>query len=220
MAEFSKPADVNKIWSSSGQRRTPSDSKIALGFVKEIPKFQDVNYLLGRIDEFNAHINQMGIPVWDDVTEYREDKSIVQGSDGNIYSALQTHTDVDPTTDTDFSHWEPVITRTLKNRPTVDVTPLNSWSIGSGGYFKSKLDNGVLTLNIKLQSGSTGNGTVIGTLSSDYMPVSLDHHLPAMYTSDGVTWSSCAIIVEDNGNISILGVGANNRLICNASVIV
>lgn len=94
---FPKP-DVNNLWAGAGSAIQPSAAKIAQGWIAEIPDFEFENWIQNRQDQFNAHVNQYGIPVWDATTEYVANKSYVQGSDGEIYRALTTHTNSDPTT--------------------------------------------------------------------------------------------------------------------------
>lgn len=108
MAQINKPSDINKIWSASGDILAPSDSKISTGWQVEIPPRQYFNYIDNKQDQGIAHINQMGIAVWDNTTEYQYNltgiKSLCMGSDGTIYRALQTHQNQDPTTSVGF--WE------------------------------------------------------------------------------------------------------------------
>lgn len=97
MPLFVKPQNINKVWSSSGDRVAPTDQKINQGWVPEIPPHQWFNFIDNKQDQAIAHINQMGIPQWDAVTEYQANKSYVQGpTDGVIYRATQTHTNQNP----------------------------------------------------------------------------------------------------------------------------
>jgi hypothetical protein len=220
MAEFSKPEDINLIWSESGQRRRPSDGKIALGHVKEIPKFQDFNWINGRQDDAIAHFNQMGIAVWDAETEYRASKSYVQGSDGSIYHAKTTNTNVDPTTDTDFSDWSLVRKATDYSLPSVSITPQNSWVVGVSGYFKVKMVNNILYLDFQIEGGTITNGTLIGQLPALYnSPTQTATKNLSALAYNGSTWNPCIVVIETDGDIRISGVVDNDRLICNAVVI-
>lgn len=108
MAAINKPSDINKIWASSGDVLAPSDSKISTGWQVEIPPRQYFNYIDNKQDQGIAHINQMGIAVWDNTTEYQYNltgiKSLCMGSDGTIYRTLQTHQNQDPTSS--VGYWE------------------------------------------------------------------------------------------------------------------
>lgn len=110
MAEITKPADINKIWASAGDVLAPSDSKIATGWKVEIPARQYFNYIDWKQDQAIAHINQHGIAVWDNTTEYQWSttgtKSLCMGSDGTIYRTKQVSINQNPVTDTTDTYWE------------------------------------------------------------------------------------------------------------------
>lgn len=99
MAEVSKP-DLSLIWSSAGDVLKPSDTKIQQGWQVEIPPRQWFNWYQNKTDTAISHINQHGIAVWDNKTEYQAGVSYSQGSDGVIYKAVQTNTGVNPSGDT------------------------------------------------------------------------------------------------------------------------
>ena len=107
MSEISKP-DYTYLWSSGGAIVAPSNVKIQTGWTAEVPPFQWENWSQNRQDQGIAHILQHGISTWDTLTEYQADKSYVQGSDGLIYKALQTHTGQNPTTDVSDTYWTEV----------------------------------------------------------------------------------------------------------------
>lgn len=98
MAEITKP-DLSNVWASAGDVLKPSDSKIIQGWSAEIPPRQWFNWWQNRADNFIAYLNQHGIPVWDSKTEYQANKSYVQGSDGVLYQATATNTNVNPVGD-------------------------------------------------------------------------------------------------------------------------
>ena len=98
MSEILKP-DYTYLWSSGGAIVAPSPVKVQTGWTAEVPPFQWENWSQNRQDQAIAHILQHGISTWDNVTEYRAGKSYVQGSNGTIYKALTTNTNVDPVTD-------------------------------------------------------------------------------------------------------------------------
>lgn len=105
MALIVKPTGLEKIWASGGVKETPADSKITQGHVVELPAYQYVNWLVNKQDTFIAHVNQVGIPVWDAVTEYIGGKSYVQGTNGVVYKALLTNTNVVPSNPLNSSTW-------------------------------------------------------------------------------------------------------------------
>lgn len=95
MAEINLP-DLSLLWASAGDILKPSDSKIQQGWSPEVPPRQWFNWLDNRQDEAIAHIAQHGIAVWSAELEYQAGKSYVQGSDGIVYKALVTNTNVNP----------------------------------------------------------------------------------------------------------------------------
>jgi hypothetical protein len=106
MALINKP-DYSEIWASGGSIVEPSDVKKQTGWTAEVPPYQWENWIQNRQDQMLAHINQHGIAVWDAETEYQSGKSYVQGSNGLIYVALQTHTNQNPVTDVSNVYWFP-----------------------------------------------------------------------------------------------------------------
>ena len=99
---FTKP-NVNTPWAETGEIISPSGSKVAQGWIEEIPDFEFENWIQNRSDQFNAHVNQYGITVWDAVTQYITDKSYVQASNGVVYRAATTNTNKNPLTNS--SDW-------------------------------------------------------------------------------------------------------------------
>lgn len=105
MAYQTKPSTLNKVWASTGTKTQPSDSKIAQGWVTELPPYQYDNWLMNRLDTFVAHVNQNGIPEWDSGSEYIGGSSYVRGSNGKIYKAILTNTNIDPTNVLNAAYW-------------------------------------------------------------------------------------------------------------------
>jgi len=93
---FTKP-NVNTIWADTGSSISPATAKIAQGWIAEIPDFEFENWIQNRQDQFNAHVNQFGIVVWDSLTTYEANKSYVQASNGVVYRALTSNTNKNPT---------------------------------------------------------------------------------------------------------------------------
>lgn len=99
MPLFSKP-QFNNVWASGGTKLSPDVSKISVGWVVEIPPYEFDNWIQNRQDALLAHINQVGIPMWDQTVEYQATKSYVQGTtSGTIYRAVTTNTNINPELD-------------------------------------------------------------------------------------------------------------------------
>lgn len=106
MTDYTKPPKMDKIWAAVGDKTPPpDDTKVATGFIVEIPLIEQFNYLEWKQDAALAHINQRGICEWDSVSEYTANKSYVQGSNGIVYKAKNTHIGTNPVTDTTEVNW-------------------------------------------------------------------------------------------------------------------
>ena len=105
MAAFLKPDNLNTVWASGGDKIYPGDTKYATGWQVEIPPRQYFNQIDYKQDQMLAHLNQHGIPVWDNETEYQADQSYVQGSTGTIYRCVLTHTNQNPDLDVSNTYW-------------------------------------------------------------------------------------------------------------------
>ena len=121
MPNISKPNDVNTIWAATGDIVAPSTDYVANGWEAIIPPREYFNWLDNRQDRFNAHVNQHGIPVWDNKTEYQANLSYSKGSNGTVYRALVTNSNVNPVTDTTGS-WTTAFTSAGLQRFTEDGT--------------------------------------------------------------------------------------------------
>lgn len=107
MPEIQKPSNLNVIWADAGDKIKPDDSKIHTGWLAEIPTRQNFNWLDGRQDQFNAHVNQRGIAEYDPTTEYIGGKSYVQGNNGVVYFCYNSNiAGVDPVTDVGNLYWQ------------------------------------------------------------------------------------------------------------------
>ena len=105
MPNITKPVNMSQVWSSSGMKTQPADSKIAQGWVVELPPYQTANYIENRQDQFGAHVNQHGVPTWDSSTEYQGGISITKGSNGKLYKCLVTNTNFDPINPLNSAQW-------------------------------------------------------------------------------------------------------------------
>lgn len=209
MPLISKPTDVSKIWADTGDKSEPDDAKKSLGWVEEIPTYQDFNWLFNKIDQMGAHCNQLGVPVWDSETEYQAYKSYTQGSNGYIYHAKTTHTNSDPVLDTTETDWVCVLVKPNKgNKPDVDLTSSGGWSVVN--QFTANVSNGVLTVIGNLLGGSSA--ATVATLPTGYRP-SLQHNLYALQTnSGGTTWNPVGVVVNTDGTIVVAGATYSGEL--------
>lgn len=105
MALIIKPSNLSATWAATGVKIEPTTTKVAAGWVVENPPYQFDNWLNNRQDTFNAHVNQTGVPHWDATTEYIGNKSYCQDSNGVIYKALVTNTNVVPSNPLNSATW-------------------------------------------------------------------------------------------------------------------
>lgn len=87
MGNQAKP-DVNTIWSSAGLATAISKAKQALGWVAEIPEYDQFNGMLQQISQFQQHVNQEGVALWDALTTYGIGSVVKSPVDRSIYRAL------------------------------------------------------------------------------------------------------------------------------------
>lgn len=100
-----KPSDF-RVWAETGIKVSPDNSKYSSGWdTSSPPPYQYFSYLQNKTDQFVAHINQVGMVLWDNATEYQAGQSWVQGSNGSIYKCIQTNTNQNPVTDLVEDYW-------------------------------------------------------------------------------------------------------------------
>lgn len=87
MANQAKP-DVNTIWGSAGLATAISKAKQALGWVAEIPEYDQFNGMLQQISQFQQHVNQEGVALWDALTTYGIGSVVKSPVDRSLYRCL------------------------------------------------------------------------------------------------------------------------------------
>lgn len=145
MAKYIKPEMLNTIWASTGDVAEPDVNgeftgvgvtvDITEGWTQIKPPYQVENWIQNQQSQFNAYINQLGIPEWDAETEYQTGKSFTQGSDGRIYKCIQTHTGRNPVLGNP-SYWETFEGNrqaTSTERGTVEFATIDEARTGEGG---------------------------------------------------------------------------------------
>lgn len=150
MADIALP-DLSLLWASAGDVLKPSDSKIQQGWSPEIPPRQWFNWLDNRQDEAIAHIAQHGIAVWSDVIEYQAGKSYVQGSDGLIYKALTTNTNINPVGGA-TGNWEPAF-----------LTASQAVQVATAAQARAMTANNVYISPLQLANSFTGTNQQLST---------------------------------------------------------
>lgn len=157
MAEINLP-DMSLLWASAGDILKPSDSKIQQGWAPEVPPRQWFNWLDNRQDEAIAHIAQHGIAVWSPDIEYQAGKSYVQGSDGIIYKALTTNTDINP------------VTGVAGNWQSAFLTADQATQVATAAQSRAMTANNVYLSPLQLANAFTGTNQSLGTSGWQRLP--------------------------------------------------
>jgi hypothetical protein len=159
--EFLKPA-VNTPFAATGSRIAPTEPKISLGWVSEIPDYEFENWIQNRQDVFIAHVNQRGVAAWDKSTEYIADKSYVQATTGDIYRAVTTNTNKSPTA-----------VNSLDWKLAFDASGNSYSKTQSDNLFLRKdknlsdlLSSGAARINLSVYSQSESNGRYLAKTSN------------------------------------------------------
>lgn len=176
MAEFSLPADLNLQWASSGDILKPSDTKVQQGWQPEIPPRQWFNWLDNRQDQAIAHIAQHGISAWSSTLEYQAGKSYVQGSDGLVYKALTTHTNINPVGGA-AGNWESAF-----------ITASTATQVASAAQSRAMTANNVYLSPLQLANAFTGTNQSLGASGWQKLPGGLI-----------LQWGVVSTVVFNNG---------------------
>ena len=169
MPNIPKPNNINTIWAATGDIAAPSNEYVANGWESIIPPREYFNWLDNRQDRFNAHVNQHGIPVWDSTTEYQAGLSYTKGSNGTVYKALTTNSNVNPVTDTTGA-W---VNTNSSGLVVISTVGNSTWAVPAvlrSGLKRAKItvtgggaSGGSGASNIRGAGGGAG-GTAIGTI--------------------------------------------------------
>lgn len=160
MSEFIKPDNLNVVWASGGDRLFPGTTKYASGWGVEIPPRQYFNEIDYKQDQMLAHINQHGIAVWDNETEYQAGKSYAQGSDGQVYKAVTTNRDVNPVGDVTGS-WQVAF---------MDGTSGPIPLVATATQARDFTDNTVFISPLQLANAFAGSNQSLATTGSQTLP--------------------------------------------------
>lgn len=175
MAIINKP-ELDSIWASEGAKTKPPLDKIKQGWISEIPPHQYENWIQNKQDEFNAYVNQKGIPEWDGVTEYYKDKSFVQDNK-KIYVSVRDSggslaISKQPSLDVAGDYWKVV---SFSSDELKQTTGQSTKDVMSQKAVTDAIDNSTTgkadkTVSINAGSGLVGGGNLSTsrTLSVNY----------------------------------------------------
>lgn len=123
----------------------------------EPPRIQDINALYYLFSRQIAYCLQAGIPEWDEDTDYFNEKSFVQGSDGSIYIAIrgdEVVKNINKNPLTESTWWRKILD---KNGKAVDTGNVAGVTPGAGGLLLLALAS--LSSYSPLMNGSATAGT-------------------------------------------------------------
>ena len=105
------PTGLDLVWADAGGFTNPGDSKYQLGWIAEIPTFQNFNYVLQALDRAKLSYAEKDIHTWNDKISYvagarveRGDKTFYCKTPHNL-DPVDTPDPQDPTLDTTGSYW-------------------------------------------------------------------------------------------------------------------
>lgn len=155
MPSQAKP-NVNTVWASAGLATPVDVAKQALGFVAEIPEYDDFNGMIQQISAFQKHVNQEGMPAWDSQTQYYTNG--FTKANGTAYIALQDSlNNAPPALGATNAYWRDLFAR-VKDF-AADTGAVNAYV---GVYAPVlTLANG-LTVGLKAANANTGASTFNG----------------------------------------------------------
>lgn len=162
VAEVTKP-DFQYVWASGGAIVAPSTVKGQTGWTAEVPPFQWENYLQNRQDNAILHLFQKGISEWDAASNYyfttSGTRSYVQGSDGNIYVAVQDSIGQNPTTDIADTYWKIAFVDASSLGTLTKGRLLNIRVFSTPGTFTYTPTTGTTSVVVEVQGAGGGGGS-------------------------------------------------------------
>lgn len=158
------PVKLELVWADAGGTSDPSDFKYQLGWVSEIPTFQNFNYVLNGLDRAKLAYAEKDIYPWQDLISYGLGARVEKN--GKIYRCKTAHNDAagtnpqDPELDTTRSYWVhgtvfsslPNPYSNLSDREGVLISDINqrvNKTLWSGNDITVKNENSVIALNTK-----------------------------------------------------------------------
>lgn len=85
LSTYATKPQITDLWASTGSIAAPSSPQQLAGWgTSTPPESYFFNWFFNMVEEYLLHINEYGICVWDDATDYPIN-GLSQGSDGQIY---------------------------------------------------------------------------------------------------------------------------------------
>lgn len=124
---MTNPVKLELVWANSGGTEDPSDNKYQLGWLAEIPTYQNFNYVLNALDSSKLSYAERDVYPWQDLINYKEGARVVRNN--KLYFCVTTHNDSsgtnpqDPELDSTKSYWVHAPIYSSKSDAYASVTP-------------------------------------------------------------------------------------------------
>ncbi len=173
--------EIVEVWADTGAKTDPNTqyvdpTKIETGWIAEIPFHESENFMRNRADQFLAHVNDYGVPHWDNVTEYPAIAWSRSTVDGKVYQAnnLVTAGSTEPSANaTDWTLVEVISKSQL----------LQSYDMTNGAA--NDINNIDITWNIDWDANDTIEIDIISAEASSSGRIGL-----ALSSDGGSTWET------------------------------
>jgi hypothetical protein len=179
--------NLDLVWASSGGFTDPADVKYELGWIEEIPTFQNFNFVLNAMDNNMLALAERGHFDWQTEITYQVGAFARDG--GGEYRCLVSNTGNQPSLDLTGSYWTLgalVGTGTLLEKEGIAVKNVNTRTANGWEGNDLTLENNNALISLKTTSGAQDNllvGNVAGeavvvnvgaTLTPDDRSIALD----------------------------------------------
>tara|TARA_R100000541_G_scaffold16009_2_gene25551 strand:- start:4140 stop:5105 length:966 start_codon:yes stop_codon:yes gene_type:complete len=153
--------DLSLVWADGGGQTPVSPSKYSLGWVAEIPTFQNFNYVLSNTTKNILVSAEQGQLLWEAGIQYQAGASVIDG--GKLYvchtaSLSDSVTGAQPSLDTTFSYWStgaglfgPASVGNLEQTDGILIDGVNSRATATtwdGNDVTIKNSNAIIAFNI------------------------------------------------------------------------
>lgn len=95
--------DLELVWANAGGQLDPGNTKYELGWIAEIPTFQNFNYVLSNLDKAKLSYAEKDIHLWNSQIEYVPGARVERAD--KTYYCITANTDEDPELDVTNSYW-------------------------------------------------------------------------------------------------------------------
>lgn len=159
---------ITNSWAEDGQRIEPSETKIAEGWIEEIPPHQYQNYWQYNTDQSLRYFLQSPIPEWNESTDYYPNISYALGSDGVIYQAILesgVNNPINPSNGANPTYWRNALVYAVNTNNSASATKLQTARKINGHEFDGTVDINIRASDVGAlpQDGNAASATKLQT---------------------------------------------------------